>query len=41
MQVLAIGSGDYPYCGAAMAKILAVNVEKDGNLKDFYKKFDE
>ena len=38
---MAIGSGDYPYSGAAMAKILMTVLENDGRIGDFFKKFDE
>jgi hypothetical protein len=32
IKYLAIGSGDYPYCGAALAKILQIVLEKEGRL---------
>jgi hypothetical protein len=38
---LAFGSGDFPFCGAALAKILMKLVEKDGKLANFYEKFED
>lgn len=41
IRYLAFGSGDYPYSGAAMAKILMTMLENDGKLSDFHYKFEE
>jgi hypothetical protein len=32
IKYLAIGSGDYPFCGAALAKVLQAVLEKEGKL---------
>ena len=41
IQYLAIGSGDFPFCGAAMAKILNFIVEKFQRLEDYFEKFED
>jgi hypothetical protein len=38
---LAIGSGDYPYCGAALAQILQLLLEKDGTIDEMWRKYDD
>lgn len=39
MKYLAIGSGDYPYCGAALAQVLQLSIQKEGSIADFYKNY--
>jgi len=41
IKYLAIGSGDYPYCGAALAKVLQAVLDKEGRLEDHYEKFED
>lgn len=38
---MAIGSGDYPYCGAALANILKMMLEKEGTLDEMWRKYNE
>jgi len=33
---LAFGSGDFPFCGAALAKLFIYIVEKVGKLEEYY-----
>ncbi len=41
MQYLAIGSGDYPFCGAALAQVLQALFDKEGHIEEFHRKYDD
>jgi hypothetical protein len=34
-----VGSGDYPFCGAALAKVLTYATEKSGDVHNYFQKF--
>jgi hypothetical protein len=38
---LAIGSGDYPFCGAALAQIIQLLLEKEGTIEDLYRRYND
>ena len=41
IKYLAQGSGDYPFCGAALAQILQLLLEKEGTLGDMWRSYNE
>lgn len=41
IKFLAIGSGDFPFCGAALAKVLQATLEKEGKLDEYFQKFED
>lgn len=41
IKYLAIGSGDYPFCVAALAKVLQTLLEKEGRAEDFFQNFED
>ena len=41
IQHMAFMSGDFPFCGAAFAKVLVMLLEKDGKVGDYFEAFED